>query len=89
MGSHFSAFVVALELKFQAGFDIFLHHVSLSISASLSLPLFLGPLVIPISVRGEVLRHFSSSSQSSSTPPRIHSLVISAGLGTSPLYPPL
>ena len=74
LGSHFFASVVALELHFQFIFDVFLHHL-----CSLSLPHFLGFLVILVSVRGEVLGQFSSSSQSLSTPPRIHSLVISAG----------
>ena len=50
-----------------------------SIYAYLSLPLFLGPMITPINVRGEVLGHVSFSSQSPSTPPKIQSLVISAG----------
>ena len=58
-------------------------------STSLPLPLFLGPFVIPVSVRGDVLGQFSSSSQSSWTPPKIHSLDINPGCGINPLYPPL
>ena len=58
-------------------------------STSLPLPLFLGPFVIPVSVRGDVLGQFSSSSQSPWTPPKIHSLDISPGYGINPLYPPL
>ena len=43
---------------------------SFSISAFLSMPLFLGPLITPINVRGDVLGHVSSSSQYPSTPPK-------------------
>ena len=49
-----------------------------SIYASLYLPLFLGPLITPINVRGEVLGQVFSSSQSISIAPKIQSLVISA-----------
>ena len=62
---------------------------SLTASSSLSLPLFLSPFVILVSVRGDVLGQFSYSSQSPCTPPKIQSLEISAGCGISPLYPPL
>ena len=46
---------------------------SSSITASTCLPLFmfLGPLVIPVNVRGDFLRHLSSSSQSPWTSPKM------------------
>ena len=54
---------------------------SSSLTASTCLPLFifLGPLVIPVNVRGDVLGQFSSSSQSPWTPPKMQSLEISDG----------
>ena len=62
---------------------------SLTASTYLPLPLFLGPLVIPVSVRGDVLGQFSSSSQSPWIPPKIQSLKISTECGINPLYHPL
>ena len=59
---------------------------SLAASTSLSLPLFLCHFVILVSVRGDVVGKFSSSSQSPRcTPPKIQSLEISSGCGINPL----
>ena len=52
---------------------------SLIASTCLPLFLFLGPLVIPVNVRGDVLGQFSSSSQFPWTPPKMQSLEISDG----------
>ena len=52
---------------------------SLTASTFLPLFLFLGPLVIPVNVKGDVLGQFSSSSQSPWTPSKMQSLEISAG----------
>ena len=48
--SNFICFISTLSLSF------------LFVSASFSLPLFLGPLITPVNVRGEVLGQVSSSS---------------------------
>ena len=47
--------------------------------------LFLGSFVTPIRVRGETLRHTSSSSYDPFTPAKMHNLVMVAGWGISPL----
>ena len=52
---------------------------SLTVSTCLPLFLFLGPLVILVNVRGDVLGKFSSSSQSPWTSPKMQSLEISDG----------
>ena len=58
---------------------------SSSVSTSFSLPIFFGPLVTLVNVKGEALGHVYSSSESPSAPPRIHSLVIVTGWGINPL----
>ena len=87
LGSHFSSFVGALLSRgccISTGSSF-----SLTSSTCLPLPLFLSPIVIPVSVRGDVLGQFSSSSQSVYIPPKIQSLEISTGCGIMTLYLPL
>ena len=60
--------------------------LSSSTSISFSFPLFLGPLVTLIKVRGDALGYVSSFPHSSSTPPRRKRLVIVAGRGINPLH---
>ena len=59
---------------------------SSSITTSTCLPLFmfLGPLVISVNVRGNVLGQFSSSSHSPWTLPKMQSLEISDGVRNQP-----
>ena len=47
--------------------------------------LFLGPFVTPIRVRGDTRGHTSSSSHDPFTPARMHSRLMVAGWGSSPL----
>ena len=58
---------------------------SSSISYIFFLPLSTAGLVIPISVREEVLGHLSSSSQVPFTPHSMHNLVMVDGCGIKPL----
>ena len=48
--------------------------------------LFFSPLVIPVSVRGDVSGHVSSFPHSSSTPPRRQRLVIIVGCDQAPAF---
>ena len=89
IGSDFSKLLVAFDLDFPL-FELSAFFIPLFFFCFFfsPFPLFFGPFVTPVKVRGEALGKVSSIPHSSSTPPLMQSLVIIHGCGIIPLQLP-